>query len=271
MKLKSPSAPASHWPPGASLLKKMKQAALWRAALAQNFGSSAAEALAVARLIRELNDHTRWVRIPLLAAVNSAGRSNVLAWRTGFSHGIDFPAADSSASSAGLIQAEQLLERGEVDAALVVCDDPSEQLSPAGAKAFGSDSDGRDRFPTNLHLAAGRRGFDCGIAGDRSRGAMFRMDGVPLAVRRVIDSPLAADFELLRSLAAEIRAGTERNAAGRARRLNGADAPHTFTMADSILKIAGGTVYDPANGIDGEVRDLWIDGERIIAPPADPR
>jgi formylmethanofuran dehydrogenase subunit A len=41
-------------------------------------------------------------------------------------------------------------------------------------------------------------------------------------------------------------------------------------MANSILKIAGGTVYDPANGIEGEVRDLWIDGERIIAPPADP-
>ena len=31
-----------------------------------------------------------------------------------------------------------------------------------------------------------------------------------------------------------------------------------------------GTVYDPANGIDGEVRDLWIAGGRIVEPPADP-
>jgi formylmethanofuran dehydrogenase subunit A len=36
-----------------------------------------------------------------------------------------------------------------------------------------------------------------------------------------------------------------------------------------MLKIENGTVYDPANGIDGEVRDLWIDGERIIDAPRD--
>jgi formylmethanofuran dehydrogenase subunit A len=35
-------------------------------------------------------------------------------------------------------------------------------------------------------------------------------------------------------------------------------------------KIAGGTVYDPTNGIDGEVRDLWIADGRIVAPPSDP-
>jgi formylmethanofuran dehydrogenase subunit A len=41
-------------------------------------------------------------------------------------------------------------------------------------------------------------------------------------------------------------------------------------MTTTLLKIAGGTVYDPANGIDGEVRDLWIDGGRIVPPPGDP-
>ena len=37
-----------------------------------------------------------------------------------------------------------------------------------------------------------------------------------------------------------------------------------------MLKIQGGTVYDPANKIDGEVRDLWIDGGKIVEAPADP-
>jgi formylmethanofuran dehydrogenase subunit A len=41
-------------------------------------------------------------------------------------------------------------------------------------------------------------------------------------------------------------------------------------MVTEYLKIAGGTVYDPANGIDGEVRDLWIADGRIVNPPADP-
>ena len=30
------------------------------------------------------------------------------------------------------------------------------------------------------------------------------------------------------------------------------------------LRITGGTVYDPANGIDGEVRDICIESGRIV-------
>ncbi|HEX5470372.1 MAG TPA: formylmethanofuran dehydrogenase subunit A [Lacipirellulaceae bacterium] len=41
-------------------------------------------------------------------------------------------------------------------------------------------------------------------------------------------------------------------------------------MAD-LIKVAGGTVYDPSNGIDGEVRDLWIAGDKIVTAPVDPR
>src|SRR5438105_3810210 len=35
-------------------------------------------------------------------------------------------------------------------------------------------------------------------------------------------------------------------------------------------KISGGTLYDPANGIDGQVRDLWIADGKIVEPPTDP-
>ena len=37
----------------------------------------------------------------------------------------------------------------------------------------------------------------------------------------------------------------------------------------SLLKITGGAVYDPANGVDGEVRDLWLQNGRVIAAPSD--
>jgi formylmethanofuran dehydrogenase subunit A len=37
-----------------------------------------------------------------------------------------------------------------------------------------------------------------------------------------------------------------------------------------LIKISGGTVYDPANWIDGQVRDLWIEDSKIVAAPADP-
>ena len=38
----------------------------------------------------------------------------------------------------------------------------------------------------------------------------------------------------------------------------------------SLFKISGGTVYDPAQGLDGVVTDLWIRDGRIIQPPSDP-
>jgi formylmethanofuran dehydrogenase subunit A len=38
----------------------------------------------------------------------------------------------------------------------------------------------------------------------------------------------------------------------------------------TLFCIRGGTVYDPRNGIDGEVRDVWIEDGRIVEPPTDP-
>ncbi len=42
-------------------------------------------------------------------------------------------------------------------------------------------------------------------------------------------------------------------------------------MSRSLLKIAAGTVYDPTNGIDGRVQDVWIEDGRIVAAPGDPQ
>ncbi|MCA1853200.1 MAG: formylmethanofuran dehydrogenase subunit A, partial [Beggiatoa sp.] len=36
-----------------------------------------------------------------------------------------------------------------------------------------------------------------------------------------------------------------------------------------LTRLTGGTIYDPANGVDGEVRDLFIRDGRIVAPPLD--
>ncbi len=40
-------------------------------------------------------------------------------------------------------------------------------------------------------------------------------------------------------------------------------------MSNALLKIAGGVVYDPANGVEGQVLDLWIEGDKIIRQPSD--
>ena len=37
----------------------------------------------------------------------------------------------------------------------------------------------------------------------------------------------------------------------------------------SYLKLANGVVYDPANGIDGDVKDIYVLGAKIVDPPQD--
>ncbi len=37
-----------------------------------------------------------------------------------------------------------------------------------------------------------------------------------------------------------------------------------------LLKISGGTVYDPANGVDGQIADIWIRDGKVVAAPSDP-
>ncbi|MEX2286464.1 MAG: formylmethanofuran dehydrogenase subunit A, partial [Planctomycetaceae bacterium] len=38
----------------------------------------------------------------------------------------------------------------------------------------------------------------------------------------------------------------------------------------TLLRIKGGTVYDPRNGVDGQVRDVWVQDGRVVAAPSDP-
>src|ERR1700729_1261660 len=38
----------------------------------------------------------------------------------------------------------------------------------------------------------------------------------------------------------------------------------------SLLRIANGIVYDPTNGLDGIVRDLWARDGKIVAAPTSP-
>ena len=41
-------------------------------------------------------------------------------------------------------------------------------------------------------------------------------------------------------------------------------------MTAEYFLISGGYVYDPINGVDGQTRDIWILGDKVVDPPKDP-
>jgi len=34
-----------------------------------------------------------------------------------------------------------------------------------------------------------------------------------------------------------------------------------------VIRLSGGKIYDPANKVSGEVRDIYVEDGKIVAPP----
>lgn len=151
------------------------------------------------RLVIDLNAFTRFnvmaMRGPLGHA-NAAGAYKLLTWQTGYPFAVSF-ARGFPQYNPGEFTASELLERGEVDAALVVGADPLSYLTPKAAAVLR-------KIPTvvlapRLH-ETGRAAtvfFPTATHGIGAKGTMFRIDRIPLRARKVVDSPLPTDEAVL--------------------------------------------------------------------------
>ncbi len=154
-------------------------------------------------LVRQLNERTRWVSLSLPAAANVVGASNVLAWRTGYSRCVDFSLGFARYDPSDFA-AERLLERGEVDAALIVCDDPAERLSAAACDRLKQIPTVAIDWRQTATFDAADVALAVAVPGVQSGGTMFRLDGVPLALRPTLNSTPPADVETMFALEAAL-------------------------------------------------------------------
>jgi formylmethanofuran dehydrogenase subunit B len=146
-------------------------------------------ALALFELVRDLSHARHAVTLGLRGDGNARGAEDVLAWQTGFPAAVSFARGHPRANP-GELSAGALLERGEVDAALVVACDALEQL-PGLRELPTVVVDARD---TETARAA-RVAFSTAVEGIEVAGTAHRMDGVPVPLRALLlgDRPAAAD------------------------------------------------------------------------------
>lgn len=146
---------------------------------------------AVTELVRDLHHHTRAVALTTAAPPNAAGAAQVLAWQTGFPSSVDFGAGypQHRPDEASAIR---LIERGEVDAALVLAADPAEYLSGAALVQFRAiPTIAFDHRETKTTKSAAVAFFTpCFSWG--TDGEIYRSDGVVLPLRAAIPSKLPA-------------------------------------------------------------------------------
>jgi formylmethanofuran dehydrogenase subunit B len=143
-------------------------------------------ALALFSLVRDLSRDRHAVTLGLRGDGNARGAEDVLAWQTGFPAGVSFARGYPRANPREL-SAAALLERGDVDAAILVASDPLEHLPPAAAERLRE-------LPTVVVDAratatsqAARVAFATATDGIEVPGTVHRMDGVPVPLR----APLA--------------------------------------------------------------------------------
>jgi len=145
-------------------------------------------ALGLFSLVRDLSRYRHAVTLGLRRDGNARGAEDVLTWQTGFPAAVSF-ARGFPRSDPGELGAGALLERGDVDAALVVASDPLEHLSPAAADRLRELSTVVIDARATATSRAARVAFVTAADGIEVPGTVHRMDGVPVPLR----APLAAE------------------------------------------------------------------------------
>ncbi|KKM09028.1 formylmethanofuran dehydrogenase [Clostridiales bacterium PH28_bin88] len=160
--------------------------------------------VAALSLVRDLNAFTRFAGMAMRGHGNVAGSEQTLAWTTGYPFAVNF-SRGTPRYNPGEFTAVDLLARGEADAALVVASDPAAHFPAAAARHL-------QRIPTiaiephpTITTRLASVVIPCAVSGVSAAGTAYRMDGVPLRVKKVIPCPDPSDAEILASIREEVR------------------------------------------------------------------
>ncbi len=155
-------------------------------------------------LVRALNRHTKFALIPMRGHGNVAGVDNVLAWQTGYPFGVNF-SLGYPRFNPGEFTVVDLLSRRETDAALVVAADP---VSSLPAKAVRRLEEipliALDTHESETTRSA-RIAFTTSTAGIHVEGTVYRMDNIPIHMKKVVDSAFPSDEDVIGRLLARIK------------------------------------------------------------------
>ncbi|MFX1497345.1 MAG: formylmethanofuran dehydrogenase subunit B [Promethearchaeota archaeon] len=157
-------------------------------------------------LTRELNDYTKFLLEPMRGHYNVTGANQVFTWNTGYAYSIDF-SRGYPRYNPGEFSSVDLFMRDEVDAALIVASDPASNFPAAAVKnmfkhpliAIEPHETPTSAF-ADVVLPAAFAGIEC-------EGTAYRMDKVPLRLRKVKNAPgeTLSDKEILERLIEKVK------------------------------------------------------------------
>jgi len=157
-------------------------------------------------LIRDLNARTKFVIMPMRGHFNVTGANTVFTWQTGYPYAVDF-SLGYPRYNPGETSVVDVLLRGESDAALVVASDPVANFPRKAVEHLVSNP----LIVIDPHMNATAQMadiiFPSAFVGIETSGTAYRMDHVPLPLKKVVEPPngILSDEEILRRILREVR------------------------------------------------------------------
>jgi len=151
--------------------------------------------------VADMNKYTKFSLIPMRGHYNVTGSGQVMCWQSGFPFAMDF-SRGYPRYNPGETTANDLLQRGEVDAAMVIASDPGAHFPLKSMKHYA-------RIPTIVldphytpTTGVSSLVIPSTMIGVEEEGTAYRMDNVPVRCRKVVDAPegILSDEEILRRI-----------------------------------------------------------------------
>ncbi|MBM4095463.1 MAG: formylmethanofuran dehydrogenase subunit B [Planctomycetes bacterium] len=153
----------------------------------------------------DLNRHSRFYVSPMRGGGNPAGADNVVTWQTGYPFGVHL-GRGYPRFNPGEFSTEEVLSRGEADAALVVAADPASELNPAARKHLAEIGVVALDYGETETTRSARVSFMLAPYGLATPGTIYRMDDVSLPARPAVRSAYPSAEEVLRGIARAVGA-----------------------------------------------------------------
>lgn len=149
--------------------------------------------------------HTKASIMPLRGHYNVAGINQVLTWETGFPFAIDM-ARGYPWYNPGENSATDCLWRGDCDSAMIIASDPGAHFPGPSLRHLAKISVIQIDPFANPTTEFADIVIPTAVSGIDSEGSVYRMDNIPIRLRKIIDSDVPTDEEIVGRILTEIRA-----------------------------------------------------------------
>lgn len=167
-----------------------------------NLGHQHVEALLL--LVRDLNRYTRFYARRMRIQGDVAGADSVLCWQTGYPFSVNF-SRGYPRYNPGEFSANDLLERDEVDAVVLVGSEGTEWFSEAARERLQQLPIIALDYPMVESKPVPTVRFTTAVYGIHLPGTAYRMDEVPLPLKVLLPTNYPSDAEILDGLLARLR------------------------------------------------------------------